>query len=1285
MYRKHLALSALFFFVFVSAVCAQEYYARHYSVYDGLPSPEVYDVTQDSLGRIWFVTRGRLSLITYDGFKWRKIDTGLPRGHGIFNCISTDKRGNIWALDFNSFDGIFLFHNNKWKLITLPDTIHHRIHKAKDIQIIYRNGQPSVLILLNHGNLLLWENKKFYFLTKNKLPAKNIRTIKAINNEFYVLDFNGLYVLQSRHLVPVPLPKEISKEHFYSFCPALPDTSLKDKMNLLLLTSSHLVHLYNGQFTKTPLNFKLNKFALKHNYTVIPDGFGGAFIGSDFMLRHFNVFLKKWENIQLLKENKRIGITNIIRDKENNFWITSKRGIFKIPSLRFLNFTQSKSFFGEVTSVKEMSDGRLLVSMEDAFAFFDGSHFKTFRFIRQANTFIRVLQTLNEPHSNKFIAVVQNLGIVRIYPDGHYSVIPNVSEKFLNCIAPLPKSNSYLVGTANGLLRLSGNRLTSILIPALKNKYIRKIYMEDNGNFFAGTLRAGVFRISSDMRSVKQIKGQRKQANNIYAFLKLDRDRTLVGTYDGLYEIKNDSLVQSTLFRQHLPVFALLKDHSGNIWLGTNQGVFIIRPNRKIAHFDVRHGLSGMECNRDALYQDSQGRIWIGTNNGLSLYQPVYDAPAPAPELHIIKIESSKKTSLVHSGSNYLVFNLLCISFKDERNIAIRYRLKGWNDWQFLPKLLSPRIGYWQLPSGEYQFQIQAQNTEGKWSPILKSETLVIPTPFWKKWYFLAIAILSLIIFLYFIIFTYYKTQMNKELEREVEERTRALKESEDKYRQLFMDSLDGIFISTPAGKFLDVNPAGVKFFGYDSKEELLRVDIPKDLYANPEDRDRFKQEMAEKGHVHNFEADFKRKDGKIVTAVLSSTCVYDEYGNIKAYRGYIRDITEWKEMKQRLAHSQRMESLGLLAGGIAHDFNNILAGILGYASLMKMRMNQEDKLYRYVDIIEKSAQRAAELTNQLLIFSRRGQTKLVPVDLTSAIDEALKIIQSTFPKTIELIVDIEKDLPKILADPTQMQQILINLTVNARDALPDGEGKITISACRFSLQNTNVLNNPDAKPGEYVCLKVSDNGVGIPEALQQKIFEPFFSTKPKGKGTGMGLAMVYGALKNLGGFIQLDSQVNKGTTFSLFLPVRTMQMNESAETQNTVNLQGNENILVVDDEEMVRNFCKLALEKYGYRITLAQNGQEALDIFRSSGQNFDLIILDMIMPVLNGIKAYKKIRETNKTLRFLISSGYSDSDKMSQLKKDPLVDVIYKPYRANDLVQMVRKVLDSAKKNELN
>ncbi len=1267
----------LWIFIFIifanKDVPAQEYFYRSYTVYDGLPSQEIYDIAQDSLGHMWFATRR--GLVVYNGFSLRRVDTLSNLAPTQLTRLCFDAQGHPWLTGHSPFAMLLHSDGKTWhRYLTRPLIENYASTRPVFLQTVQTaRNRSSVMIVTANNWVLLFSDGSFKLWKPSTSPfGRRIFSLQASSRNFYILGSKGVFKVTRDTVQKITLshlPRQAVLRSFYV-------SRAADKIQWILTTKA-LYHFKDETVRAIPLTPEISRQIRRNRIYLLPDYADGIFLYGRKFLFHFNVFLKQWQPVLLSGKKVTGGVNTLFMDREKNIWIATTRGVLKIPSLRFLNFhTASGLLKNEVTTIREFRPGLFFFGHENGFSIFDGKKFLTCSFSAdEAKIPLRILNSV--ALNGKIYAIVDRLGLLEIRPDGAYQLFRLPRTELARALALSPQ-NEIIIATNKLLRTLQGGRLVPYRRTArLDSIFIRKICFTPDQDILLGGKEA-IIQITKNSQVQIFRPKKKSQLFEIFSML-VDTNRTLIGTLDGLFEWRDGALRRSSLFKKDIPVYAILRDNDGNIWLGTEQGVYKLDRFLQSVHFDIRHGLAGMECNRDALYQDSWGRILIGTSDGLSLYQSVYDVPAPAPLIRLTHLNNSKLTYRTTEKSNGLVFTFDCISFKDERNISLKYRLKGFEDWRYVPKLFTNQLSYLNLPSGAYQLQVQGRNVEGTWSEIISSPTIRIPVPLWRRWYFVLMAIVMLVLFFYFLVYTHQKVQINNLLEKEIVQRTKALQKSEKKYRQLFMDSLDGIFITTPEGRFIDVNPAGVRLFGYDSKEELMAVDIPSTLYLKPEDRERFKKEITEKGHVQNLELNFRRKDGKIITAVLSSTCEYDDKGNVVAYRGYIRDITRWKEMEQQLAHSQRMESLGLLAGGIAHDFNNILAGILGYASLLKMKLSPHDKLYRFAEIIEKSAQRAAELTNQLLIFSRKGQSKLVEVNLPEVISESLKIIKPTFPKGIELKIEVDENIPPIIADPMQLQQIIINLAVNARDAIPEGEGTITIVARQVEITNLQNFNTPDAKRGRYLCLCISDTGTGIPDEIKQKIFEPFFSTKPKGKGTGMGLAMVYGAVRNFGGFIQVNSQLNKGTTFEIYLPVKASQSTKKSSRDEQLHLKGNEKILVVDDEEMVRNFCQISLSAYGYTVYTAENGQKALEMLRQKDQNFDLIILDMIMPVMGGFQTYQAIRKMNGKIKILISSGFSDSDKIALIKKDDRVDILFKPYKAEELAKKVRQILDKA------
>ncbi|MBI4832915.1 MAG: PAS domain S-box protein [Candidatus Lindowbacteria bacterium] len=377
---------------------------------------------------------------------------------------------------------------------------------------------------------------------------------------------------------------------------------------------------------------------------------------------------------------------------------------------------------------------------------------------------------------------------------------------------------------------------------------------------------------------------------------------------------------------------------------------------------------------------------------------------------------------------------------------------------------------------------------------------------------------------------------------RDIAERKRAeeaLRRSEEKYRLHYQNVSDCIYSLDKEFRLTSVSPSVETLLGYRPEEMLGRPFHELNIVA-PEYLEQAAADAAHilsGGRIASTKYEFIARDGARRLGDISGAPLYDEGGKIIGVISVARDITQQKQLEQQLLHAQKMESIGTLAGGIAHDFNNLLAGILGYASLTKTKISNKNDIFRYVDTIEKSAIRAADLASQLLAFARGGKYDSRPVDLNSVIDETLKIIARTFEKSIEIETSFLASLPTVEADAGQLQQVLMNLCVNARDAMPDG-GKLIIETNVSSLTVEYAMTHAGSQPGSYVCFSVTDTGVGMDEKTMQRIFEPFFTTKPQGKGTGLGLAMVYGVVRNHGGFVSVHSEPCKGSIFRVYLPV---------------------------------------------------------------------------------------------------------------------------------------------------
>jgi len=449
-------------------------------------------------------------------------------------------------------------------------------------------------------------------------------------------------------------------------------------------------------------------------------------------------------------------------------------------------------------------------------------------------------------------------------------------------------------------------------------------------------------------------------------------------------------------------------------------------------------------------------------------------------------------------------------------------------------------------------------------------------------------------------------------------------------------------------------------------------------LEIHPDDRERVKQvfeETIKTGVGQRIEYRLMRKDGSERTIDSKGGVIRDRDGMISQVIVVSRDVTEEKRLTAQLLRSQRMESIGTLAGGIAHDLNNVLAPIMMAIEILRSKM-PDPAGQRIVNTIETSAKRGADIVRQVLAFGRGVNSDRIPVQLRHVVDEVVNIAGETFPKSIEIRTNIPRDLWTVSADPTQMHQVLLNLLVNARDAMPGG-GTLEISAKNVILDENYSRMQLEARPGTYVCIVVNDTGTGIPSDIREKIFEPFFTTKEIGKGTGLGLSTTLAIVKSHEGFINLESDVGKGTTFRIYIPATGTTSSEAAATGEADYPMGNgELILIIDDEASIREITKETLEAHGYRTVTAGNGAEGVAIFAENKKDIKVVITDLMMPVMDGTAAILALKRIRPDVKIIAASGFTTSEQITT-QSDPNVQAfLTKPYTAESLLKTLRTVL---------
>jgi len=500
----------------------------------------------------------------------------------------------------------------------------------------------------------------------------------------------------------------------------------------------------------------------------------------------------------------------------------------------------------------------------------------------------------------------------------------------------------------------------------------------------------------------------------------------------------------------------------------------------------------------------------------------------------------------------------------------------------------------------------------------------------------------------------------------------------EEEYRRLFEQSRDAIYIGTAGGRLLDVNPAYVKLFGYDSKDEMLQLHIGRDLYWNPEDRKRAWAELESRGYLEDLELELKTRGGRRIRARESASPIHDEEGRIWGFRGILRDVTEQRKLEEQLRQSQKMEAVGRLAGGVAHDFSNLLTAINGYSQLLMAKMADDDPQRGAVAEILAAGRRAADLTRRLLLLSRQQVASPRRLDLNRVVADVEKLLRRVLGEDVALVTWLGPGLRAIHADSGQVEQLLLNLAVNARDAMPGG-GRLEIETRDVELKSRPGREGSPA-PGGYVRLTVRDTGEGMDEEVRQRVFEPFYTTKGKGEGTGLGLSIVYGIVHGAGGHIELESKEGAGSTFHLHFPHAEKAPPPAPTPEEPAAepmARGEETILLVEDESGARTAVARILEHLGYRVLTAGDAAEAIEIFEGRDRPPDLLLTDVVMPGRSGVELAEDLHRRDPELGILFMSGYTDRHTGVRLVSERRAAFLAKPFPNQLLARKVREALD--------
>lgn len=857
------------------------------------------------------------------------------------------------------------------------------------------------------------------------------------------------------------------------------------------------------------------------------------------------------------------------------------------------------------------------------------------------------------------------------------------------------------------------------------DNFVRDLYIDKDKNVWIGTMGGGLSRYIPQQDRFQRYVNDPQDAhslsnNQVTSIIQDSSGYLFIGTNGGGLNRfdPQTGLFTHTIKRNALSgavIYAMLKQNNKYLWVSSGRGLykFILHTSR-VNYYDVYDGLQSYEFNAGSALRLHSGALLFGGINGFNLVHPERirkNSHIPSVQITDFKIfdqsyglkrldkfvplerrlKQKNKIILPYSQNSFTI-DFCALDFEaPHMNIYVYHLLNLEKKWYFSRK--SRSATFTNIPPGQYIFEVKGANNDLTWNTRATRFEIIIEPPFWATLWFRALTVLAVIFGIYYL----YRLRirnikkknealaaMNATLNREIKERKQAqqaLNESERRLSTL-IKNLPGIAYRCQNDKHRTmefVSEGILAVTGY-RPESFLQE--PKKSFAeliHADDRESILLEIEEKI--------FRKAPFQIIYRIISSTRqikwmweqgrgIYNDQGRLIAIEGFIIDISERKQLEEQLVQAQKMEAVGHLAGGIAHDFNNLLTIIRGYSELSMAMTDQEMPVYKKIYEINKAVDRAEALTQQLLAFSRKQVLKPVPVSLNNQIKETEKMLRRLIGEHIQLHLQLEAGPDTIKADPGKIEQIILNLSINARDAMAKG-GKLTIATSNIILDDDFSGFRPELKSGRYVMLTISDSGTGMDEETKEHIFDPFFTTKGSGKGTGLGLATVYGIVKQSRGHITVTSQPGAGTTFMIYFPVIRDEIIISKDAGRLKSdLKGNETILLVEDKKEVRQVILESLESFGYHILQAEDGKQAIEVFRKEKDKISLLLTDVIMPGMNGRDLALKLLASMPSLKVIYMSGYTDDTLGEDGNLEPGMHFIQKPFTTLLLARKIREVL---------
>ncbi|MEM1178381.1 MAG: ATP-binding protein [Acidobacteriota bacterium] len=1290
--RRSAAALAVVVLAFAAVdAAAQRLEVRSLGLEDGLASDHINDLVQDEVGRLWFATGNGVAV--YDG---RSV-----KNYGVADGLAWSDQalvgwhaGQLFAAARQTPYPVFLFDGEAFAPLPLPSLPLDMADGPSGLVV----GVPGLTAALatDRGILVTDGNAWRLVGPEDGLPSPRVRSIAKWRGQLAAATATGLALLDHGE-VTVGFERRLMGAPSVDLVALCPDGDslwiigrdwlgvLRERDMTVLSQGLDLGLTSSGGGAPSAETGPVSQGVRRPLRTVAaPDGQGGLYIVSGGALRHFD---RRRNRLEVLDARRGVDVgwvQTVLLDREGAVWVGGDRGLVQILDRRFASFTTQDGLYDSaVVAVHRQPDGHLVLGHRGGLSFIDEDTVDGLALALTSPDGRRLEQVrdiADAPDGGLWLAA-DTRGLGRWSSDGSLRWYGSADGLRDAVTAVLNGADGELwVGTERGVVvRRNGRFQTPPGAPAF---HTRGLAQGLDGALLVAT-DDGLHRYTA-AEGWSAWRCGRGACDSTFGVLP-DALGHWVATAAGLFRapLTGSRLVPSHLPEVSEPIFFIVRD-GGRLWLGTEDGVLGITPGGgRSERLSVEQGLSGRETYRAGALVDDDGRLWVGTERGLSRYDSLFERPSPPPPL--VKLTSVDVDGISHPLDTPLelpadvreaTFRFRAVTLSGPYRLRFRSWLEG-VDESWLPPYdsESQEIRIAGLIPGTYRFHLQASLGGGEWSPPVVSESIVIRSPFWRRPWFLGVISALVLASFYLVPSLWVQRRQARVLESEVRRRTAELQASEDRYRKTFRTIEDGVLTTDDDGRVALLNPRAEELTGYLAADAVGRPvnDVLRLFQTGVSDKTGPPLPLLSAslqdtiGPTHT--AVLEHRSGSRRPVELTAAPILSSSG----FAGLVfafRDVSRKKMVEAELARAQKLEAVGILAGGIAHDFNNLLTVLLGNVSLLQEGGRIDDDETQLLGDAETALMRARDLTHQLLTFSRGGAPVREAASISEVIHDSASFVLSGSKVRGE--IDLAPDLLVVEIDAGQISQVLNNLLINASQAMHRG-GTVNIVG-------RNVTDAPrPLSRGRYVRIDIVDTGTGIPEHLLPRIFDPYFSTKEEGRG--LGLASAYSIIKNHEGLLTVDSEEGRGTTFHIFLPA-SVDGKVLERRGSSSNFRGQGRVLIMDDDAVVRRTSGAMLERLGFEVVFAEDGERAIELYGAGGEArvFDLVMMDLTVPGgMGGQEAMRRLLEIDPDVRAIVYSGYSNDPVLANYRDYGFIGRLTKPFRLTELRQLLETLESGA------